>query len=172
MQNYNAQQTYYASGQIGSKQYFLDDKRHRTDGPAVISYYKSGQIEHETYWLNGRRDRIGGGPAVVWYNRFGQIESEHYYLHSQRHRTDGPATIHYYYNELGNSTVEYYYLDDRWIDMGCFANEMRKSTCKTETLMRVLNTKQELRSSLVRILPNMFRNEIDPQVFNNLTMFF
>jgi antitoxin component YwqK of YwqJK toxin-antitoxin module len=45
--------SHYLNGKIRNEEYYLNGKRHRTDGPAYIDYYENGQAYRETYWLNG-----------------------------------------------------------------------------------------------------------------------
>ena len=64
----------------GSKVWWLNGNRHRTDGPAVE--WPNGTKE---WWLNGKRHRTDG-PAVEW-----STGSKAWYLNGEHHRTDGPA---------------------------------------------------------------------------------
>ena len=49
----NPKITYYSNGKIQYEDYFLNGKRHRENGPAVIYYSPDGKIERESYYLNG-----------------------------------------------------------------------------------------------------------------------
>jgi hypothetical protein len=64
----------------GDKEWYLNGKRHRTDGPAVE--LANGGKE---WWLNGQPHRADG-PAIERASG-----SKHWFLNGQRHRTDGPA---------------------------------------------------------------------------------
>ena len=64
----------------GVKQWFLNGKRHRTDGPAIE--WKCGS---KTWYLNGKCHRTDG-PAVEW-----SSGSKEWWLNDKRHRIDGPA---------------------------------------------------------------------------------
>lgn len=86
----------------GSEFWMLDGKKHREDGPAVIT-----EISKE-WWQNGLRHRLDG-PAIemnngskVWYkNGFHHRENgpavelsnglKEWYINGKRHRLDGPA---------------------------------------------------------------------------------
>jgi antitoxin component YwqK of YwqJK toxin-antitoxin module len=46
---------YYDSGEVSYEHYYLNDKRHREDGPARIGYYESGEVIYEDYFLNGKQ---------------------------------------------------------------------------------------------------------------------
>jgi hypothetical protein len=63
----------------GTKRWYLDDKLHREDGPAVE--YTDGR----TWYLNGKLHRVDG-PAMEYYNG-----SKYWFLNDKFHRTDGPA---------------------------------------------------------------------------------
>jgi len=54
----------------GTIMYFLNSKRHREDGPAVI--YTNGLL---IYYLNGKHHREDG-PAVIWNDG-----TKYYYIH-------------------------------------------------------------------------------------------
>ena len=64
----------------GSKQWSVNDKLHRTDGPAVE--YADGTKE---WWLNDKRHRTDG-PAIEWADG-----TKEWWLDDKRHRADGPA---------------------------------------------------------------------------------
>ena len=75
----------------GAKQWWLNGKRHREDGPAVE--YPDGTKE---WLLNGKYHREDG-PACEWPNG-----SKSWYLNGKRHREDGPAI------EYSNGTKEWW----------------------------------------------------------------
>jgi len=79
----------------GDKEWFLDDKRHRVDGPA----YEDASGSKEWY-LHGKRHRVDG-PAIEY-----AYGGKHWYLDGKRHRVDGPA-IEYAYGS------KEWYLDDK-----------------------------------------------------------
>jgi len=68
-----------SDGSIESEQWWLDNKLHRLDGPAVVSYYKDGSIYSEYWYLDSKQHR-SDGPAIVRYSKDGSIESEVWYL--------------------------------------------------------------------------------------------
>jgi len=70
----------------GVQKWYLNNKLHRTDGPAYIY----GDF-HEWY-LNGKRHRTDG-PAVI------AVKYQIWYLNGKFHRTDGPAFISGEYQE-------------------------------------------------------------------------
>lgn len=63
----------------GDKYYYLDDKSHRLDGPAVETSYVC------RWYVNGYLHRLDG-PAVEYAN-----EERHWFQHGELHRVDGPA---------------------------------------------------------------------------------
>ena len=64
----------------GSKWWFLNGERHRSDGPAIE--YANGS---KWWFLNGERHREGG-PAIEWADG-----SKSWYLNGELHREGGPA---------------------------------------------------------------------------------
>ena len=64
----------------GTKRWYLNEKLHRTDGPA-IEYYDGSKC----WYLNDKRHRTDG-PAVEYTDG-----SKEWYLNGKLHRTDGPA---------------------------------------------------------------------------------
>ena len=64
----------------GDRHWFLNDKLHREDGPA-IEYADS----HKEWYFNGKCHRENG-PAVEYADG-----TKHWYLNGMRHREGGPA---------------------------------------------------------------------------------
>ena len=64
----------------GSKHWYLNDKLHRTDGPAIEDH--NGE---RRWYLNGELHRTDG-PAVEYADG-----TKEWYLNGECHRTDGPA---------------------------------------------------------------------------------
>ena len=64
----------------GTKRWYLNDERHREDGPAVE--YSDGD---KFWYLNDERHREDG-PAGEYYGG-----TKFWYLNGKRHREDGPA---------------------------------------------------------------------------------
>jgi len=62
--------------------WYLNDKRHRTDGPAYI-----GADGYRVWYLNDKRHRTDG-PAYIQANG-----TQGWYLNGKLHREDGPAVI-------------------------------------------------------------------------------
>ena len=68
--------SYYDDGKsIYQKEWFLNGKLHKEDGPAVIGYYLSGDIEYEVWYLNGNEHRTDG-PSYVEYAEYYNPESD------------------------------------------------------------------------------------------------
>ena len=74
----------------GSRSWFLNDKLHREDGPAIERINGCGN-----WFLNGKLHREDG-PAITHADGY-----EAWYLNGKRHREDGPA-------------VEYAHGDSAW----------------------------------------------------------
>ena len=64
----------------GNKEWYLNGKFHRVDGPAVE--YANG---YKAWWLNGKRHRVDG-PAIE-----GADGYKAWCLNGKYHRIDGPA---------------------------------------------------------------------------------
>ena len=64
----------------GTKEWYVDGKLHRTDGPAV-EWADGGK-----YWFQNNKLHRVDGPAVE-----DTDGSKHWYLDGKRHRIDGPA---------------------------------------------------------------------------------
>ncbi len=79
----------------GNKFWYLNDKLHREDGPAIE--YANGT---KCWYLDGKLHREGG-PAVEWADG-----DKYWYLNGKRHREDGPAI------EYANGT-KCWYLDGK-----------------------------------------------------------
>jgi hypothetical protein len=76
---------------FGSKFYYLNDKYHREDGPAVE--FSDGS----KYWyINGKRHREDG-PAIEY-----KDGDKKWFINGIRHREDGPAI------ELANGSKSWY----------------------------------------------------------------
>jgi len=65
---------------VGIREWYLNGKLHREDGPAVE--YSDGTKE---WYVNGKRHRENG-PAIEWADG-----DKYWYLNGKRHREDGPA---------------------------------------------------------------------------------
>jgi len=63
--------------------YYLNGKRHRTDGPACIRYYENGSLCSEYYYLSGKLHRTDG-PAIIRYNANGSIHYKEYCLNGKK----------------------------------------------------------------------------------------
>ena len=95
----------------GTKQWFLNGKRHREDGPAVE--YTDGS---KLWYLNGKCHREDG-PAIE-----GSDGSKSWYLNGKRHREDGPAV------EWANGD-KYWYLNNKGIPEQEHKLATTKATC-------------------------------------------
>ena len=87
---------YRKDGSIKKQVWHLNDKRHRTDGPAYIYYREDGSVESEHWYLNSQYHRADG-PAVIYYREGGSVEVEYWYLNDEyidpeQHLTQVPKT--------------------------------------------------------------------------------
>ena len=74
------------------EQWLVEDRLHRTDGPAWVERNAAGVVVHEEWWVEGRRHRMDG-PAVMEYNDAGVVTGEGWWVKGRMHRTDGPAAV-------------------------------------------------------------------------------
>jgi len=81
----------------GTKSWYMNDKLHRVDGPAVE--YASGTKE---WRIDGKRHRADG-PAIEYWDG-----SKQWYMNGVLHRVDGPAI------ELSDGTKAWYYNDKQY----------------------------------------------------------
>jgi hypothetical protein len=91
----------------GTRQWTLNGKYHREDGPAIE--YLSGT---KVWYLNGMKHREGG-PAIEYSSR------KEWYFNDRRHREDGPAI------ELFDGT-KYWFLNDEGFSFEDYIQELRK----------------------------------------------
>jgi len=70
---------YYDNGQKKSERWYLNDKLHREDGPAIQHWYENGQKKSKRWWLNGKQHREDGPAYQDWYDN-GQKNSERWWL--------------------------------------------------------------------------------------------
>lgn len=94
----------------GSEHWYLNDKRHRENGPAIT--YEDGTQE---WWINNQLHREDG-PAVIHANG-----TEFWYLNGKLHREDGPAIMY-------ANGVQSWYLEGRFLSEKEF--NTRKQSCK------------------------------------------
>jgi hypothetical protein len=87
----------------GSKFWYSNGKRHREDGPAI-----ERPVGTKEWWLNGGRHRVDG-PAVEWPDGV-----KEWWVNGKLHREDGPAVEwadgakEWHLNDVGFSAQEYW----------------------------------------------------------------
>jgi hypothetical protein len=96
----------------GTKSWYLDNKLHREDGPAIE--YSNGS---KFWYLNGKRHREDG-PAIEWSNG-----AKEWYLDGKLHREDGPAI------EYSNGD-KYWFLNDKELTEQQHKAATSKPTCE------------------------------------------
>jgi hypothetical protein len=72
---------------IGNKEWYLNGKLHREDGPAIE------WADGSKYWYSNDKRHREDGPAIEWVDG-----TKFWYLNDKLHREDGPA-IEYYSGE-------------------------------------------------------------------------
>ena len=100
----------------GGKEWYLNGKRHRTDGPAVEC--SNG---YKAWWLNDKCHRTDG-PAIESSNG-----SKEWYLDGKLHRTDGPAI------EFSNGYKEWW-LDDKELTEEEHRRQTRPAPCNNKSV--------------------------------------
>jgi hypothetical protein len=86
-----------SSGAVSTERYYRLGRRHRTDGPALISYGLFGLVMEEIYYRNGlvhRDPRVG--PAYIKRNGEGKVvTTEAYFVNDELYRdpAEGPYEI-------------------------------------------------------------------------------
>ena len=69
-------------GRLQSETWRLNDKLHRTDGPARIYYRPDGTVDYEQWWLHSQLHRADG-PAYTIYWADGTVRYETWWMHGQ-----------------------------------------------------------------------------------------
>ena len=143
----------YVKTDNGTKYWFLNDKRHREDGPAIEwpdgktkEWYLNGKLHREDgpasewangtkeWWLNGKRHREDG-PALEWTSG-----NKHWFLNGKRHREDGPAS------ENKDGTKQW------WL------NDERVSQQEVEKLTKQKNISETIKELIERELEETTKN--------------
>lgn len=90
--NYNKcyRELQWTDGQITKETWFMDNKVHRLDGPAM-TIWKNGQKIRELWCLNDLKHRLDKPAFVEFFDN--QMICEAYLKNDEFHRTDGPAVI-------------------------------------------------------------------------------
>ena len=69
-----------------AKEYYLGDKLHRKDDPAVIYYYNDGTIEREKYYYKGQL-HMKYLPAIITFDNKQQIKRTEYYSYGVKQKS-------------------------------------------------------------------------------------
>jgi hypothetical protein len=101
---------YWTNGSKYFEAYYLNDNRHREDGPAYQTWDENGFKQYEEYWLDGKKHREDG-PAYQSWNKNGTKQYEIYYINGKYHREDGPT--YQRWDENGDKKYEEYYLNGK-----------------------------------------------------------
>ena len=111
----------------GDKEWFLNGKLHREDGPAIE--YTNGD---KLWFLNGERHREDG-PAIERVNCY-----KSWFLNGKLHREDGPAI------EWGNGNKEWYLNGVEYTETQY--NQLRKNDCFENQIVEIKGKKYILKS--------------------------
>ena len=115
----------------GTKFWHLNGERHREDGPAV-----EGADGYKAWYLNGKRHREDG-PAVEW--AYGE---KSWYLNDELHREDGPAI------EYVDGT-KFWYLNGKYYTESEYKAEMAKRDNTCEGKIVTIEGKKYLLTSIL-----------------------
>jgi hypothetical protein len=89
------------------KEWYLNGKLHRDNGPARITHSCYGFNIKEEWYYHGELHRENNQPTIytkIYFDN-ANINSETWYLNGKLHRLDGPARVLYY--QYSNNVVEY-----------------------------------------------------------------
>lgn len=75
-------EVFYDTGEIKSREYIVNAKLHREDGPAYLVWDKTGILLFESYYQNFKLHREEGAAMVV-YNQLGEITINRYYINGK-----------------------------------------------------------------------------------------
>jgi hypothetical protein len=91
-----------------SEMWYLNDKLHNIDRPAVIIKDSNDNFVSVEAFVNGKRHRLNG-PAHIMYHKYtNKISTQIYYENGKGHRLNGPAVIEFC-KDTGNVRTEIYY---------------------------------------------------------------
>jgi len=103
-----AYEEFYDIGALKTRGYWVDNKRHNDNGPALTSYHENGITRQELWYHDNYLDRDEkDGPSFMSYYETGIRSQIEYHKRGLFHRSNGPAAILYYEN--GNVKREAFY---------------------------------------------------------------
>lgn len=73
--------------------WYIDDKKHRVDGPAVITW-KDGIKMREDWYVDGKMHRIDGPAITTWLDGFKTYEG--WFIDGKLHRIGGGPAVTYW----------------------------------------------------------------------------
>lgn len=80
---------------VESKIWYFKDMLHREDGPAYIYYWPNSTVEHLVEWFKYNYCTRVDGPAKIFRLQDGTLDKEVWYRMSEKHRVGEPAVITY-----------------------------------------------------------------------------
>ena len=75
-------ETFYSSGQLKAKSYWIKGQRHNENGPAFENYFENGQLYYKEYWINGQLHNPNG-PAYESCFENGQLCYKSYWINDK-----------------------------------------------------------------------------------------
>ena len=82
--NENVIYEYFDTGEVFRKLYYIDQKLHKENGPAITEFSKDGKINIEAYFINDNYHRKNG-PAVVLYYSNERIEYSFWFFNAKEY---------------------------------------------------------------------------------------
>ena len=59
-------ESFHANGKLQMRWFRVNDKLHRTDGPACEHWDAGGRLDQRQFWVNGKLHRTGGPALELW----------------------------------------------------------------------------------------------------------
>jgi antitoxin component YwqK of YwqJK toxin-antitoxin module len=102
----------HPNGQLHYRQFRVDDRLHRLDGPACESWHQNGQLYTRQFYVEGKFHRLDG-PAREYWNENGQLSYREFWVDGKRHRLDGPAAEYWF--EDGQLRYQEFWVDGKQV---------------------------------------------------------
>jgi len=161
-------------GPDGYKEWLVKGKRHRLDGPALVTndttaWYVDGLLQsingqpalvekysNKTAWFDKGELHREDGPAKIIKDPNGDLAQQEWYKHGELHRDDGPASILY---KNGHVIKQKWYLDGLYADRGNKPNVISYYQDKNQIFEeKWMNAEQQLSRNdgpaLIQYFPN------------------
>uniref|UniRef100_A0A6C0JB88 Uncharacterized protein n=1 Tax=viral metagenome TaxID=1070528 RepID=A0A6C0JB88_9ZZZZ len=105
-------------GLITGHAWFMNGKRHRRDGPALIEWAgkrssdtNTNKIDRECWYVNDKKHNMDGPATTMWLDGIKIRES--WYFDGKRHRLDNPAITCWSYPDRVITSIHMYVDNER-----------------------------------------------------------